>query len=104
MEARSGPRREALMKRLIAVAIVAGLATTAASARAAAREPERFSAYAVNLEGPYGATTSLVNISINRWSTDAERKALESVFEEKGPDALLVAMQKAKPVGRIHSP
>jgi hypothetical protein len=52
---------------------------------------------------PYGASTSLLQITVDRWSSDAERKNLESVLEENGPDALLAAVRKMKPVGRIHT-
>lgn len=41
---------------------------------------------------------------IDRWSTDAERQQLISAFVEKGPDALLRALQKTKRVGYIRLP
>ena len=92
------------MKRLIVVAAVAGLAAAASARAETPAGRERFSAYAIDLEGAYGATTSVVQIDVNRWSTDEDRRNLESIFEEKGPDALLAAMRKIRPVGRIHTP
>jgi hypothetical protein len=92
------------MNRLIAVAVLAGLAAAPAVGAGTPEGQERFSAYAIDLEGAYGATTSAVQISIDRWSTAEEQERLQSIFEEKGPDALLAAMQKIKPVGRIHTP
>jgi hypothetical protein len=92
------------MKRLIAVAVLAGLAA-APSARAAAPEGrEKFSAFAVDLTGAYGATTSIVQITVDRWSTADERRHFESMLEENGPEALLAAMRKTRPVGRIFTP
>ena len=50
------------------------------------------------------ANTSPVDITINRWSTDAERDELLTVFREKGQDALLRALQKLPVVGGIRTP
>jgi hypothetical protein len=52
--------------------------------------------------GGVGANTVLMDI--NRWSTEAERKALMDVFLQKGPDKLLSALQKQQPVGFIRLP
>ena len=92
------------MKSLIAAAVLAAL-SVAPAAQAGKREgQEKFSAYAVDLEGRYGATTSVVQITIDRWSTAEERRGLEAILEEKGHDALLSALHKTKPVGRIFTP
>lgn len=92
------------MKSLIAAAAVAALAV-APAAQAGEREGrEKFSAFAVDLEGAYGATTSVVQITIDRWSTPEERRDLESILDEKGHDALLAALHETKPVGRIFTP
>jgi len=66
--------------------------------------PLRITAFAVNMSniGRGGANT--VEIEIDRWSTDAERQQLISAFVEKGPDALLSALQKTKRVGFIRLP
>ena len=65
---------------------------------------ERFTAFAVDLSNTSRGRPSVVDIAINRWSTDAERKALSSALIEKGPDALLEALQKTKSVGTIKTP
>jgi hypothetical protein len=67
-------------------------------------EPERFTAFAVNMGsiGRGGANT--VTIEIERWSTEAERDALIKAFQEKGPDGLLKALQKTKRVGYMRLP
>ena len=66
--------------------------------------PLRLSAFAVNMSnvGPTGATR--IDITIQRWSTDAERQGLLTTFAEKGPDKLLDALQDAKSVGRVNAP
>jgi hypothetical protein len=48
--------------------------------------------------------TATVDITINRWSTDAERDRLMGIFKEKGPDALLDALRDVPPVGTIRTP
>jgi len=92
------------MKTLIAVAALAGLAAAPSARAATPAGQERFSAFAVDLEGAYGASTSMVQIIINRWSTPDERRNLEAILDEKGPDGLLAAIQKTKSVGRISTP
>lgn len=64
---------------------------------------ERFTAYAVaNNEVNTGAGP--VEINITRWSTDAERQQLTKALTEKGPAALLEALQDTRPVGTIRTP
>jgi hypothetical protein len=66
---------------------------------------ETFTAFAVSLGGPTqrsGAGTIL--ITVDRWSTAEERRALVSAFKEKGPDGLRDALQKIEPLGRIRTP
>ncbi len=92
------------MKRVIAAVVLAGLAMAPAARAAKPEGQEKFTAFAVDLGGSYGAATSLVQVTVNRWSTPEEKSHLESVLAESGPDALLAAMQKTKPVGRLYSP
>jgi hypothetical protein len=64
---------------------------------------EDFTAVAVaNNNIQTGAGTVL--ISIDRWSTEADRNRLVTTLREKGPDALLDALQDMRPVGRIRTP
>jgi hypothetical protein len=92
------------MKRVIAAVVLAGLAVAPAVRAATPEGQEKFSAFAVDLGGSYGAATSLVQVTVNRWSTPEEKSHLESVLAESGPDALLAALQKTEPVGRLYSP
>jgi hypothetical protein len=88
---------------LSALWLVGGIVT--ATAQTASNSPrERFSATAVNVStvGRTGATQ--VDITISRWTTDAERSRLVTVFKEKGADALLSALQGMPAVGTINTP
>ena len=45
-----------------------------------------------------------MDITINRWSSDADRDRLLAIFRDKGQDALLDALQKLPVVGYINTP
>jgi hypothetical protein len=86
-----------------AAALSFSVAGPAAQSNIAA--PEKFTAFAVDISNTAPrAQTSTVDITINRWSTDAERDRLLTVFREKGQDALLAALQKLPVVGGISTP
>jgi hypothetical protein len=87
--------------------VVLGALVTAAgpSAQVASNTPrEEFTAFAVNISnvGRTGATQ--VDINVDRWTSDAESDQLMSVFRKDGPEALLRALQDARPVGSIRTP
>jgi hypothetical protein len=67
-------------------------------------QPERFTANAVSLGPEYGTGQQLVEITIDRWSPNAERERLVAILQQKGPQELLKQLQKNKPVGRIRTP
>jgi hypothetical protein len=84
---------------------VALTCVVAAGAQTASNAPrEHFTAVAVNTStvGRTGATP--IDITINRWTSDADRDKLMTVFKEKGEKALLSALQDQKPVGTISTP
>src|SRR6185503_6827870 len=58
---------------------------------------ERFQAFAVNLNAGRSVRAGQLDIVIERWSTDAEVKALTDTLKEKGAGSLLGALQKLKP-------
>src|SRR5262245_6410407 len=63
--------------------------------------PERYRANAVNLDiGAQG----LVDITVERWSTPAERDKLMSVLLSEGPEKLLDALQDMRHVGYFNRP
>jgi hypothetical protein len=88
------------------LAIVIGSAFLAASSSVIAQtqgDKEDFTAVAIaNNNLQTGAGTVL--ISIERWSTNAEREMFVSTLTNKGPRALIDALQDTRPVGRIRTP
>jgi hypothetical protein len=64
----------------------------------------RMTAFAVNMSGVGRARTETLQIVIERWSTDEERKMLIDTLVESGPEKLLDALQKIKPrVGYVRT-
>jgi hypothetical protein len=67
---------------------------------------ERFTAFAVNLDStavaPAGA--GVVEMVVERYSTDAERDRLMKALMEKGPEKLLDTLQSLPRVGYIRTP
>jgi hypothetical protein len=66
-------------------------------------EKERFTAVAI-VNNLYQTGAGTVVLSVDRWSTDAERDRLVATLQEKGPRALLDALQDTRPAGRIRTP
>jgi hypothetical protein len=73
------------------------------SLAADSRPAERFTAFAIDLNGRAGRNTATVDIVIDRWSTQAERDRLLASLKEKGSDGLLKDLQKADEVGYIRT-
>ena len=85
--------------------IVAGLALATPVRSEDKMGRETFTAFAVDLgNSGRSSSTSQVKITIDRWSTDEERRRLVTSFQESGDDALLKDLQKLKPLGRISTP
>ncbi len=61
-------------------------------------------AFAVNMSNIGPGANAVVEIKINSWSTPQEREALVTTMIEKGEDALLSALQRARVVGRWNIP
>ena len=66
--------------------------------------PFRLTAVALNMSNVGRTGMGTIDITIDRWSTDAERNTLLTTFFERGPEKLLDALQEARPVGRISAP
>jgi hypothetical protein len=95
--------RSKLLWPVIVAALVTVLSLVATAQSNA--QPEEFTAFAVNLASDIpAAATATVDINITRWSAESERNTLAQTLREKGPDALLRALQKVRPVGRIKTP
>jgi hypothetical protein len=65
---------------------------------------QRFTAIAVNISNIGRAGEGIVEIVVNRWSTEAECDRLLSTLLEKGPERLLSTLQDTKRVGYIRTP
>jgi hypothetical protein len=86
-------------------AAVISLSAALPAAQSNIARPEKFTAFAVDISNTAPrALASTVDLTINRWSTDAERDQLLTVFRAKGQEALLSALQKLPVVGGITSP
>lgn len=62
---------------------------------------ERFSASAIDINT---GRTGRIDISVNRWSTAAERATLLNTLFKKEQDDVLDVLQHMKPVGRLTAP
>ena len=66
-------------------------------------EPEEFTAVTI-MNNNLGSGAGTVQISVDRWSNEAERNRLGTILREKGPDTFLKALQDTPRVGRIRTP
>jgi hypothetical protein len=89
------------LRYLTAVLVAAATFTLPVSAQ---NVTEKFTGFAINLNGRAG--TAIIDFTIERWSTDAERNLLLSLIktEHKENDQLVEALQKMKQVGTIRTP
>jgi hypothetical protein len=91
--------------RALVMVCMAILAVAAGTLVVKAAALERYVALAVNLGGSPGRTgAGTVEITIDNWSTDAQRDQLMKVLIEKGPEKLLDTLQKMPRVGSIRTP
>jgi len=82
---------------------VALVIPASAQEKAEKPKPVRFSAFAVNLGS--GPSAGVLDIVLERLSSDEERATLITALMEKGQDLLLKELQKVKPrVGYIRTP
>lgn len=91
------------LERAITVAAMAVLISTGIAGQTHG-DPEELSAFAVNMGARTGGGTAQLIMTINRWSTQAERDALFTTLKEKGQEAMLNQLQKAKRVGSLRTP
>lgn len=91
---------------LAALTVAAGAAVAWSGAALAAKPVEELRAFAVNMSNTSrvgGRNSGTVDITINRWTTDAERDRLVDAVKEKGADGLLDALRKMDEIGHIQS-
>jgi hypothetical protein len=93
------------MRSVLSALVAAVVFAAIPAAQSNIDKPEKFTAFAVDISNTAPrANASPVDITIKRWSTDAERDRLLSVFRDKGQDALLSELQKLPVVGGIRTP
>ncbi len=92
------------MRTLLAAVLGAGLLAAAPAAQSNMAKPEKLTAFAVDMSNTASRNnTTSIDITITRWTTDAERDRLREMLG-KGQDALLSALQKLPPVGYVNTP
>jgi len=96
---RSIPRLTCLAA--LAAIILGGGATPWAQTQG---EPEEFTAFAVNMGAQTGGGTAQLIININKWNSQAERDEMFGLLKQKGANALLDQLRKAKSVGTLRTP
>jgi hypothetical protein len=92
------------MRPLLLAVVAAVTALGGVSAAQTKDKPERYTAMAVNMGdiGPQGA--GVVEMVVERWSTEAERDRLLTTLVEKGPEKMLETLQDLPRVGYIRTP
>jgi hypothetical protein len=100
--------RSLLVPKLTLAALAMSVALGAPDSGVTAQNvKETFTSFAINMNS--GPKTATVDISIERWSTDAERDALLAILVEekdrhRANQALLKALQKMPKAGYIRTP
>ena len=95
----------------VAVMLAGALAVSGLVPAVQAKDPAlRLTAFAVDMSvkpdaRTSGARSGRVNVTIEHWSTQAERDRLKAALKEGGPDLLLKELQKIDdPAGQIYTP
>jgi hypothetical protein len=80
------------------------LASLALAPLGAQTERTRYSAFAVDMTGIMGATTTPLDIVITHWATSAENAQVMNILGEQGAAKLLDYLRKAPRVGGVAAP
>jgi hypothetical protein len=86
------------------LAVVVRCAVVGAAAAAQAQtngQPEHFTAMAVNMNA---GRSGVVEIGVDRWSSDADRDKLLNIVMTQGPEKLLDALQDMPRMGYLRTP
>ena len=93
------PRYRSLLTALFAFIIL--LALVPVMAVGALSAGEHYTAAMLNINN---GAAGRIDITVDRWSSDAERTRLMATLEQKGPDKLLDAVRDMPSAGRIGAP
>jgi hypothetical protein len=89
----------------LAVAAAAWLAPSAPPLLAQANDAgAHYTMTLIDMDAPTGQVATPVDITINRWSSDAERDQVVNAIVEAGQPKLLSVLQNLPPIGSIHLP
>ena len=88
---------------ILSLAVAGALLGGAAGRAQTMGDPEEFSAFAVNMGSLVSGTTATMVITVNRWSTAAERENALTILREKGPNGLLELLQKSSRLGSLRT-
>jgi hypothetical protein len=91
------------IRKLLGTAVLLASLGAGAVAAQTSRGPEDFTAVAIANDN-LGSGAGTIAISIDRWSTDADRNRLISTLREKGPRAMMRELQDMPAVGHIRTP
>ena len=100
----------AFVRLTMALAVVAAFSIHSLPIEAQSNEvgglklPLRITAWAVSMANVATGANQMIEIRIEKWSTEEERQMLISTFLEKKQDGLLRALQKVPVKGRIRMP
>lgn len=89
---------------LAVCAAALGLSAAVDGAKQPSREKLDITAFAVNMSNVGAGANAVVEIRIDRWSTEEERRHLIDTMLEKNADALLRELQKTPSHGRFSIP
>ena len=92
------------MRRLVVAAAAAATMVAMPVATGAQGEQLEITAFAVNMSNIATGANNTVNLSVKQWSTAEERERLITTMVDKGPKALLSALQKCPEKGRFWIP
>ena len=96
--------------RIASLGAVLGLALASSAAPGAAADSilrlraNAIDAGGVSVQGARRASVGMLDIGIERWTSDAEHARLAAILAEKGPDSLLNELQKLPRAGYIRTP
>jgi hypothetical protein len=91
------------MTAAVVVATVAGRPGRPVNAQTMG-QPIRLTSWAVSMANVATGANAVIDIRVDKWSTDDERQKLIATFLDKGQDGLLSALQKVPVKGRISIP
>jgi len=90
--------------RILFLASLIGAAASAALVAAGAPASERYVANAISIASPGPTGAAVVEISVDRWSTEAEHNRLVNTLIEQGQEKLLDTLRDLPRAGFIRTP